>query len=64
MIHVRIDLYSRNMTLVAVNDNGKLLAEDKLANTPANLSRFFEPITDSVQALFECIPKAFGILDS
>ncbi|WP_157471068.1 hypothetical protein [Gracilimonas tropica] len=33
MIHVGIDLHSRNMTLVAINDNGKLLVEEKLTTT-------------------------------
>jgi transposase len=51
------------MTLVAVNDNGKLLAEDKLANTPANLSRFFEPFTDPVQAVVECTSYWYWVAD-
>jgi len=38
VIHIGIDLHSRNMTLVAINDNGKLLIKEKLTNTPANLA--------------------------
>ena len=63
MIHVEIDLHSRNMTLVTVNDNGKLIAEEKLTNTPANLSRFFEPFTDSVQAVVECTSYWYWMAD-
>jgi len=35
MIHVGIDLHSRNMTLVAINENVKLLAQEKMNSTPA-----------------------------
>lgn len=41
MIHVGINLHSRNMTLVGINDNEMLLDEQKLSNTPANLYQFF-----------------------
>ena len=36
MIHEGINLHSRNMTLIAINDNGKLLIKEKLTNIPAN----------------------------
>jgi len=62
MIHIGIDLHSRNMTLVAINDNGKFLAEEKMTNTPLNLGRFFEQFNRPIQAVVECIPKVFGIL--
>jgi len=54
MIHVGIDLHSRNMTLVALNDNAKLVVEEKLTTTPANLAQFFGRFTDPVQAVVEC----------
>ena len=41
MIHVGIDLHSRNMTLVAINDNGKLLAEEKMTNYTGELEQVF-----------------------
>lgn len=63
MIHVGIDLHSRNMTLVAINDNGKLLIEEKLTTTPANLSRFFEPFTEPVQAVVECTSYWYWVAD-
>lgn len=63
MIHVGIDLHSRNMTLVAINDNGRLLAEEKLSSTPANLSRFFEPFTGPVQAVVECTSYWYWVAD-
>ncbi len=63
MIHVGIDLHSRNMTLVAINDNGKLLTEEKVTNTPANLSGFFERFTGPVQAVVECTSYWYWVAD-
>lgn len=63
MIHVGIDLHSRNMTLVAINDNGKVLSEEKLTNTPANLGRFFGRFTESVQAVVECTSYWYWVSD-
>ena len=54
MIHVGIDLHSRNVTLVAINDNGKVLDEQKLTTTPANLSRFFGQFNQPVHTVEEC----------
>jgi predicted NBD/HSP70 family sugar kinase len=62
MIHIGIDLHSRNMTLVAVSDNGKLLAEEEMTNTPLNLGRFFEQFNQPIQAVVECTPTAVGVL--
>lgn len=63
MIHVGIDLHSRNMTLVAINDNGKVLTEEKLSTTPANLGRFFERCTGPVQAVVECTSYWYWVAD-
>lgn len=63
MIHVGIDLHSRNMTLVAINDNGKVLAEDKQANSPANLSLFFQQFNEPVQAVVECTSYWYWVSD-
>ena len=63
MIHVGIDLHSRNMTLVAINDNGKLVAREKLTNTPANLGQFFERFTKQVQAVVECTSYWYCVAD-
>ena len=63
MIHVGIDLHSRNMTLVAINDNGKLLVEDKQLNSPANLSLFFQQFTEPVQAVVECTSFWYWVAD-
>lgn len=63
MIHVGIDLHSRNMTLVAINDNGKLLAEEKMNNTPANLSRFFRQFSEPAQAVVECTSNWYWVAD-
>jgi len=63
MIHVGIDVHSRNMTLVGINDNGKLLTEEKLTNTPANLGRFFERFTGPVQAVVECTSYWYWVAD-
>lgn len=63
MIHVGIDLHSRNMTLVAINDNGKLLAEEKVNNTPANLSQFFRQFNEPVQSVVECTSYWYWVAD-
>lgn len=61
MIHVGIDLHNRNMTFVAINDNRKLLAEEKLTNTPANLERFFgqfNPADSGRLVLRKCVQRS------
>lgn len=63
MIHVGIDLHSRNMTLVAINDNGKMLIEEKLTNTPANLDRFFGQFDQPLQAVVECTSYWYWVAD-
>src|SRR6056297_2819555 len=63
MIHVGIDLHSRNMTLVAINDNGKLVAQEKLNNTSANLGQFFEPFIEPVHAVVECTSYWYWVAD-
>ena|GEM_PF-5381198 len=44
MIHVGIDLHSRNMTLVAINDNGKVLDEQKTYDHPGQPGPVFRAI--------------------
>jgi len=51
------------MTLVAVNDNGKLLAEEKMTNTPVNLDRFFDQFRHPVQAVVECTSYWYWVAD-
>jgi transposase len=63
MIHVGIDLHSRNMTLVAINDNAKLLAEEKMTNTPANLSAFFDRFSGPIRAVVECTSYWYWVAD-
>ena len=54
MIHVGIDFHSRNMTLAAVNNNGELIAERKISNSPILLEQFFADLPRPVQAVVEC----------
>ncbi|MDZ7693206.1 MAG: transposase [Balneolaceae bacterium] len=63
MTHIAIDLHSRNMTLVAINDNAKLLAEEKVTNTPANLSAFFDRFSGPIQAVVECTSYWYWVAD-
>jgi transposase len=51
------------MTLVAINDNGKLLAEEKLVNTPVNLERFFGKFSQPIQAVVECTSYWYWVAD-
>lgn len=41
MIHVGIDLHSRNMTLTALNDNGEVVKTQKITNNEHLLADFF-----------------------
>jgi len=63
MIHIGIDLHSRNMTLVAINDNGKMLAEAKHPTAPANLSLFFQQFDGPVHAVVECTSYWYWVAD-
>jgi len=63
MIHVGIDLHSRNMTLAAVNDNGELLPERKITNSAVLLEQFFADLPRPVQAVVECTSFWFWLAD-
>lgn len=63
MIHVGIDLHSRNMTLVAVNDNGKLISEVKAKSNAIELERFFQRFDQPVQATVECTSYWYWVAD-
>jgi transposase len=63
MIHVGIDLHSRNMTLAAVNDNGDLVLERKIVNSPLLLEQFFADLPRPVQAVVECTSFWFWLAD-
>ena len=63
MIHIGIDLHSRNMTLAAVNNNGELIAERKISNSPILLEQFFADLPRPVQAVVECTSFWFWLSD-
>lgn len=63
MIHVGIDLHSRNMTLAAVNNNGELIAERKISNSSILLEQFFADLPRPVQAVVECTSFWFWLAD-
>lgn len=63
MIHVGIDLHSRNMTLVALKDNGALLSEVKTKSNPEGLHRFFSRLAPPVQAAVECTSYWYWVAD-
>lgn len=63
MIHVGIDLHSRNMTLVALKDNGDLLSEVKTKSSPQGLAGFFGRFTEPVQAAVECTSYWYWVAD-
>jgi len=63
MIHVGIDLHSRNMTLVALNDNGDLICEVKTESNTIELERFFQNIDRPVQAAVECTSYWYWVAD-
>src|SRR5690554_2987571 len=51
------------MTLVAINDNGKVLDEQKLATTPVKLREFFAGFNGPVQAVVECTSYWYWVAD-
>lgn len=54
MVHVGIDLHLRNMTLVAINDEGIVLSSRKINNNTTELAKFFDQFTGPAQAVVEC----------
>jgi len=51
------------MRLVAINDNGKLVAEEKRATSPANLALFFQQFDEPVHAVVECTSYWYWVAD-
>lgn len=63
MIHLGIDLHSRNMTLVALNDNGKLIREVKAQSNAIELEGFFQHFDQPRQAAVECTSYWYWVAD-
>ena len=63
MIHVGIDLHFTNMVNVAQNDNGDIIAEQKLPTSVQSLERFFSQFEKSVQAVVECKGSRYWVAD-
>ena len=63
MIHVGIDLHTRNMTLAAVNDNGDLLKMECIPCCKLQLGQFFASIDEPVQAVVECTSSWYWLDD-
>lgn len=63
MIHVGIDLHPSNMVNVAINDNGKLVREEKMKTTPAALAGFFDHVDAPVQAVVESTSNWYWLAD-
>ena len=63
MIHIGIDLHTTNMVIAAINGNGEVIREDKLACSRDELSRFFASFTQPVQAVVECTSNWYWLSD-
>ncbi len=64
MIHVGIDLHTRNMTLVAINDNSEEIAfASKVKANKHELERFFSSIEEPTQAVIECTSNWYWVDD-
>ena len=63
MIHIGIDLQSKNMTLVAPKTSGELLSEVKTKSNPEGLEGFFSRFTEPVQAAVECTSYWYWVAD-
>ncbi len=63
MIHIGIDLHTRNMTLAAVNDNGDLLKLESIRCCSLALDRFFSKISHPAQAVVESTSSWYWLDD-
>jgi len=63
MIHVGIDLHFKNMVNIAQNDNGDVIADQKLPATVQSLERFFAQFDEPVQAVVECTGFWYWVAD-
>ena len=63
MVHVGIDLHTRNMTLAAVNNNGDLLKMECIPCCKLQLGQFFASIDEPVQAVVECTSSWYWLDD-
>ena len=63
MIHVGIDLHTRNMVNVAINDNGQVVGEVKLPTSTNALEEFFDGFDEPVQAVVECTSSWYWLSD-
>lgn len=63
MIHVGIDLHTRNMVNVAINDNAEVVREEKLPTSPTRLTEFFSGFDEPVQAVVECTSSWYWLSD-
>lgn len=63
MIHVGIDLHSRNMTLTALNDNGEVVKTQKITNNKHLLADFFTDLSGQIRAVVECTSNWYWISD-
>lgn len=63
MTHVGIDMHWYNMTLVALNDKGEKVKEDKISCSPQQLDTFFSGLDRPIQAAVECTSNWYWLAD-
>jgi len=63
MIHVGIDLHTRNMVNVAINDNAEQIKQAKLPTSRKALYDFFRDFDEPVQAVVECTSSWYWLSD-
>ncbi len=63
MIHVGIDLHTRNMVNVAINDNGEKVKQATLPTSRKALNNFFSGFDEPVQAVVECTSSWYWLSD-
>ncbi|HYW95715.1 MAG TPA: transposase [Bacteroidales bacterium] len=63
MIHVGIDLHTRNMVNVAINDNAEMVRQAKMPACPNSLDTFFGKFQEPVQAVVECTSSWYWLSD-
>ena len=63
MIHIGIDLHTKNMSLAAVNDNGNLVKLESIPCNTVHLEQFFANLGRPVQATVESTSNWYWLDD-
>ncbi len=61
MTYIGIDLHATNMVIVAINGNGDLVKQAKIASCPKALDEFFDSIQKPVTRFYRKVKRRSGV---